>query len=720
MATRRSTNRRVVRQDDDLARPNDGAARPAKPAKTQQSLPRAVIEHVLPQVDCGRRPAKATVGDLLAIEADAFADGHDLLRCEVRYRHDTDTKWSTSLMTSLGNDHWRAMVPIESLGRYRFLVSAKVDRFATWSRDLKARASAGQDLGIELLIGAQLIEQAAKKARGTDRLMLSTISVGLRSATGGLETKMPEATLSWAALGATEVGQARKESLGDVVYSEKLGRFLGGLSEGTATTSDTFAIMVDPAKARFSTWYEMFPRSTSSTPDVHGTFADVRDKLGYVEKMGFDVLYLPPVHPIGRTGRKGPEGAVSAGTADPGSPWAIGASEGGHKAIHPALGTLEDFHALIKDAAVRGIDVAMDLAFQVSPDHPWVSEHPDWFRHRPDGTIRHAENPPKSYEDIYPLDFDTPDWLGLWTELLEVVRYWIAQGIRVFRVDNPHTKPFAFWEWLLTTVKTEAPEVIFLSEAFTRPRVMEQLAKIGFSQSYTYFTWRVSKWELESYFNELSHSDLAAYLRPNLWPNTPDILSEELQSGDRAAFISRFVLAATLGSSYGIYGPAFELQEHLARSPGSEEYAHSEKYQVRSWDRDSRKSLASFIGLVNKIRREHPALQFNDTLKFHAVDNEQIIAYSKSRPNGPSAEDVVVIVVNLDHSYPQSGWVELDLASLGVDWRRPYVMHDLLTDAHYSWEGGRNFVSLDPSNVPCHIFSLHQPAIRRSPVEGAR
>ena len=719
MATHRSTSRRVIRQDDDPARPNDGAPHSAKPTKTRQPPPRAVIANVRPQVDRGRRPAKATVGDLLAVEADIFADGHDLLRCEVRYRHDDDTKWSTSLMTSLGNDHWRAMVAIESLGRYRFLVSAKMDRFATWTRDLRAREGAGQDLGIELLIGAQLIEQAAQKLRGADRLMLSTISADLRSATDGLETEMPEATLSWAEIRATEDGQAVRASLRDVVYSKKLVRLLGDISRGGATTSDTFAIMVDPAKARFSAWYEMFPRSAASTAGLHGTFADVRNKLDYVEKMGFDVLYLPPIHPIGRSGRKGPEGAVSARTADPGSPWAIGTSEGGHKAIHPELGMLEDFHALIKDAAERGIDVAIDIAFQASPDHPWVSEHPEWFRHRPDGTIRHAENPPKSYEDIYPLDFDTPDWQGLWTELLEVVRYWISQGIRVLRVDNPHTKPFAFWEWLLTTIKAEAPEVIFLSEAFTRPRVMEHLAKIGFSQSYTYFTWRVSKWELESYFSELTHTELADYFRPNLWPNTPDILSEELQSGTRAAFISRLVLAATLGSSYGIYGPAFELQEHEARAVGSEEYARSEKYEVRSWDRESRESLAAFIGLVNRIRREHPALQFNDTLKFHAVDNEQIIAYSKSRPDGPSHEDVVVVVVNLDHSYPQSGWVELDLGSLGVDWRRPYVMHDLLTDAHYSWEGSRNFVRLDPSSVPCHIFSLQQPTIRRSPVDDA-
>ena len=713
MATHRGA-RRVVRQGDETTRPDEDTARAAKGSRKTPAPPRVVIEHVRPQVDCGRRPAKATVGDLLAVEADIFADGHDLLRCEVRYRHELDAKWTSVLMTSLGNDRFRAAIAIDSLGRYRFSVRARVDRFATWCRDLRARAVAGQDLEVELVIGAELIQQAALKLKGSDRVMLFTIAAAMRSGTGELEGHVPEAAVAWATAGEQVDRPEQLGRLGDVVFSPRLGQVISELSGGgQATNSGLFSVMVDPAKARFSAWYEMFPRSAATVAGRHGTFADVRDRLGDVEQMGFDVLYLPPIHPIGHTGRKGAEGAVSAGASDPGSPWAIGGPEGGHKSIHPDLGTLEEFRCLVSEAAKRGIDLAIDIAFQVSPDHPWVTEHPDWFRHRPDGTIRYAENPPKRYEDIYPLDFETPDWQELWVELLGVVRYWIAQGIRIFRVDNPHTKPFAFWEWLLATVKSETPEAIFLSEAFTRPRVMEQLAKIGFSQSYTYFTWRLSKWELESYFNELTGSPVADYFRPNLWPNTPDILTEELQNGGRAAFISRLVLAATLGSSYGIYGPAFELQEHAARSPGSEEYAHSEKYEIRSWDRDSRDTLAAFIGLVNKIRRAHLALQFNDSLKFHAVDNNQIIAYSKSRGGGSAQGDIVVVVVNLDHVYPQSGFVDLDLGSLGVDWRRPYVMHDLLTDAHYSWEGGRNFVRLDPSDVPCHIFSLQQPALRR-------
>jgi starch synthase (maltosyl-transferring) len=472
-------------------------------------------------------------------------------------------------------------------------------------------------------------------------------------------------------------------------------------------TSEVFFIASDPTRARFSSWYELFPRSAAAAPLRHGTFADVEARLDYVQAMGFDVLYLPPIHPIGVTGRKGRNGATGVGKTDPGSPWAIGAREGGHTAVHPELGTLEDFRHLVRAAAARGIDVALDVAFQASPDHPWVQDHPDWFHHLPNGTIRYAENPPKRYEDIYPLNFHGLEWRALWHELLEVVLFWVAQGVTIFRVDNPHTKPFAFWEWLLASVKAEHPETIFLSEAFTRPRVMEHLAKIGFSQSYTYFTWRSAKWEIEAYLNELTRSDVADYLRPNIWPNTPDILSEELQVGGPAAFISRFVLAATLCSNYGIYGPVFELQEHAPRERGSEEYLNSEKYELRSWDVKDPKSLSDFIALVNQIRREHPALQFNDALIFHSVDNEKIIAYSKTRPTGQGA-DVIVVVVNLDHENPQSGWVALDTVALGINLATPYVMHDLLSDARYVWAGSRNFVKLDPTGVPCHLFSFKQ------------
>jgi starch synthase (maltosyl-transferring) len=450
----------------------------------------------------------------------------------------------------------------------------------------------------------------------------------------------------------------------------------------------------------------MFPRSAS--PSSHGTFADVRERLGYVEEMGFDVLYLPPIHPIGVTARKGPNGTPTAGPSDVGSPWAIGGQDGGHTAVHPQLGTLEEFRELLEAGAARGIDVAIDLAFQASPDHPWVREHPSWFRHGADGKIRYAENPPKRYEDIYPFDFESQDWRELWTALLDVVWFWIDQGVKVFRVDNPHTKPFAFWEWLLGAVRAEAPETIFLSEAFTRPRVMEHLARIGFTQSYTYFTWRTAKWEIEKYFSELTQSELGSFFRPNLWPNTPDILSEELQTGGRAAFLSRLVLAATLSSSYGIYGPAFELQEHKPRTQGSEEYLRSEKYELRSWDLDSPTSLRGFIALVNRIRHSHEALQFNDSLRFHWTDNDSLIAYSKTRELD-SERDVILTVVNLDHHHVQSGWVGVEPETIGLRADLPYAARDLLSDARYIWNGTSNFVKLDPADVPCHVFELSQP-----------
>jgi starch synthase (maltosyl-transferring) len=671
---------------------------------------RPVVRSVRPQVDGGARAAKTTVGELLRVAADAFVDGHDCLWVEARYRHASSSKWDTVPMRPLYDDRWLAELPVRPKGLYRFSVRARVDHFATWRRELAARAEAGQDLTTELVVGAELIDAAALHARAGIRRLLAALAEAVRTAVRGLESDVTEELARWAEKTAT----TRNTTLSDVLFSERVGRLMGELADpGSSTTSPVYSVLAESAKARFSTWYEMFPRSASSDQGRHGTFADVRARLDYVEHMGFDVLYLPPIHPIGLTARKGRDGTTSTKPGDPGSPWAIGAADGGHTSVHPDLGTMRDFEELVADAGHRGIDVAIDLAFQASPDHPWVHEHPEWFRHRPDGTIRYAENPPKRYEDIFPFDFATSDWRGLWTALLDVVRFWVGHGVKVFRVDNPHTKPFAFWEWLLASIRSEAPDLIFLSEAFTRPRVMEHLARIGFTQSYTYFTWRTTKWELETYMTELTQSDVADYFRPNLWPNTPDILSEELQSGGRAVFLSRLVLAATLSSSYGIYGPAFELREHLPRNPGSEEYLRSEKYEVRSWDLESPLSLAPFIGLVNRIRRDHVALQFNDTLAFHHTDNDQIIAYSKVR--AASAElDVVVVIVSLDHLFPQSGWVTLDLHGLGIAAGASYVMHDLLTDARYVWEGSTNFVKLDPDDVPCHIFSVSQPSAANS------
>jgi starch synthase (maltosyl-transferring) len=672
------------------------------PTPPPSTWARPVVRAVRPQVDGGRRPAKSTVGELVSIEADAFVDGHESLVCDVRARHTDSSKWTSHRMLPLFDDRWVGTLPITETGLYRFSVRARIDEFATWRDDLRQRSSAGQDLAVELLVGADIVERAATRARAAERRMLELLSDSLRSSRGGLDHAVPPELTTWAP------GASGGRTLGDLLFEDLLGVAMGDLADpASGTTSEIYGVLAETAKARFSAWYELFPRSASEDSTRHGTFEDVRRRLDYVEGMGFDVLYLPPIHPIGTTARKGREGAATAGTNEPGSPWAVGGAAGGHTSIHPDLGTLADFRSLVADAQARGIDVAIDLAFQASPDHPWVKEHPEWFRHRPDGSIRSAENPPKRYEDIYPFDFESPDWSALWRALRDVVLFWIEQGVKVFRVDNPHTKPFAFWEWLISSVRTRAPEVIFLSEAFTRPRIMEQLARIGFTQSYTYFTWRTSKWEIETYLTELTRTDAADYFRPNLWPNTPDILSEELQTGGRAAFISRLVLAATLSSNYGIYGPAFELQEHLPRESGSEEYLRSEKYEIRSWDLERSTSLSAFIALVNRIRRDHEALQFNDRLHFHATDNDQLIAYSKVR-QGQHGNDVILTVVNLDHHSTQSGWVTVDLDVVGFSGGTPYTAHDLLSDARFTWTAGSNFVSLDPYVVPCHILALTQ------------
>jgi starch synthase (maltosyl-transferring) len=421
--------------------------------------------------------------------------------------------------------------------------------------------------------------------------------------------------------------------------------------------------------------------------------------------MGFDVVYLPPIHPIGQQFRKGKNNSTTAEPDDVGSPWAIGSAEGGHKAIHPQLGTLDDFRRLVRRASELGIQVALDVAFQSSPDHPYVKEHPEWFRQRPDGTIQYAENPPKKYQDIYPFDFETPNWRALWKELKSVFSFWIEQGVTIFRVDNPHTKAFPFWEWCITELKQERPEVLFLSEAFTRPKIMYRLAKLGFSQSYTYFPWRNAKAELTAYLTELTKTPVREFFRPNQWPNTPDILTEFLQLRTRAAFVIRFLLASTLGANYGIYGPAFELLEGRPVRAGSEEYLDSEKYQIRHWSLEQPDSLRELITIVNKTRRANAALQSDWLLDFHPVDNDQLICYSKRTPDGTN---VVLVVVNLDPHHMQSGFVNLALDVLGIDEDRPYQAHDMLTGARYMWTGRRNYVELNPSSIPGHLFVLRK------------
>jgi starch synthase (maltosyl-transferring) len=641
---------------------------------------RVVIEGVEPEVDAGRFPVKRTVGEDVTVEADVFTDGHDQLAAILLYRREDEPSWVEVPMTLMVDDRWRGSFTVTKLGGYRFTIRAWVDRFGSWRRDLAKRIEAGQDVGIDLLIGADYVERAALRAHGEPRRRLRKWAQRLRSLPG--DSQEAAAALEDELAGLMSAHADRRQSAG---YGREV------------------AVLVDPMRAGSGSWYELFPRSTATEPGRHGTLQDTTKRLAYVSQMGFDIVYLPPIHPIGHTFRKGPNNTSDAGPDAVGSPWAIGSEEGGHTAIHPDLGTMEDFHRLVERGEELGMDSAMDLAYQCSPDHPWVGEHPEWFRHRPDGSIQYAENPPKKYQDIYPLDFETEAWQELWQELKSVVDFWIGHGIRIFRVDNPHTKPFPFWEWLIREVKAEHPDVIFLAEAFTRPKVMYRLAKLGFTQSYTYFAWRNVKWELEQYFTELTQTPVREFFRPNLWPNTPDILTEYLQTGGRPAFMIRLILAATLGANYGIYGPAFELCEDRALVPGSEEYLDSEKYQIRSWDPDAPHTLAEFIARVNRIRRENPALLQDRTLRFQGVENDQLIAYAKT-----SGANAVLVVVDLDPHRRQGGWLDLDLASLGIDHQREYQVHDLLTDSHYLWSGPRQYVELDPHVVPAHVFRVRQ------------
>jgi starch synthase (maltosyl-transferring) len=596
-------------------------------AQREALPPRVVIESPRPEVDCGRYPAKRALGDEVRVEADVFADGHDVVVAELLYKYSTEKEWSSVPMEFLGNDRWAASFRVDKLGRYQYTVRGWADPLLTWKRDLEKRKAAGQDVAIDLQIGAEIEKRPARNVSHYDKVL---------------------------------------------------------------------EVVVDPVRARFSSWYEMFPRSARGD-GRHGTFRDVIARLPYVAELGFDVLYLPPIHPIGTTARKGRNNAVAAEPGDVGSPWAIGAKEGGHKAVHPELGSLEDFAALVAAAKKQNIEVALDIAFQCSPDHPYVEEHPEWFRWRPDGTVQYAENPPKKYQDIYPFEFETEAWPELYDELKSVFEFWIAHGVKIFRVDNPHTKPFAFWEWVITELKSKHPDLIFLSEAFTRPRIMHRLAKLGFTQSYTYFTWRNTKPELIEYFTELSSDRSREYFRPNVWPNTPDILHATLQHGGPPAFMARVVLAATLSANYGIYGPAYELMEHQPPEPGSEEYLFSEKYEIKKWPADRTESLRTLIGRLNRIRKENRALQSDWSLRFHKIDNDQLIAYSK-RDGG----SIILCVVNLDTRFVQAGWVDFGFGG------EEFEVQDLLGGRRFTWKGDRNYIELNPHALPAHVFLVHR------------
>jgi len=649
--------------------------------KTPEFSSRVVIENVQPEVDGGRFPVKRVVGEEVSVTADVLAEGHDLLAGRLLHRAAGEVRWTETPLTELGNDRFLGRFRVMELGRHEFTIEAWVDRFATWRRDLRKKADAGQDVESDLKEGAQLIREGSGRSRGKDASWLKA-KAEVIDGRGDLSIR---------------VKSALEEELAYILerYPDR---------ERARRFSRTLSVVVERERARFGAWYEMFPRSAGEDPRRSATFKEAEERLPEIAAAGFDVLYLPPIHPIGRTHRKGPNNTLAAAGDDPGSPWAIGSEEGGHKAVEPGLGTLADFDRFLAAAKEVGLEIALDLAFQCSPDHPYVREHPEWFRHRPDGTIKYAENPPKMYQDIYPFDFESEAWVPLWRELKDVAVFWVERGVRIFRVDNPHTKPLPFWEWWIEEVRHSYPDVIFLSEAFTRPKVMRHLAKVGFSQSYTYFTWRNTKAELVDYFTELTGTEVREYMRANLFTNTPDILHEYLQFGGRAAFQVRLVLAATLGASYGVYGPAFELCEGRA-VPGTEEYQDSEKFQIRAWDRNRRGNIREFITRVNRIRRENRCLQSDWSLRFHDVDNDHLLFYSKKTED---LGNVLLMVVNLDPHHAQQGWLSVPLRDLGLRETDHYQVHDLLGDARFLWQGEANFVRLLPSESPAHIFLLRR------------
>jgi starch synthase (maltosyl-transferring) len=643
---------------------------------------RAVVDAVLPIIDGGRFAVKSIAGRPFAVTAHCFTDSHDKLRVVLKWQPVAAAEAHEVEMQAAPNDVWTAEFTPPSPGRYRYAVVAWVDHLETWRNELKRREDRA-DIAVALLVGSALIEEAAVRATGSDATILKEWAAQLRASRDSADTDSVKALAL------------------DPARAAIAGRF----ADRSLAATRSLELIVDRKRAEYSSWYELFPRSAAADPGRHGTFRDVEARLPYIAELGFDVLYFPPIHPIGRMNRKGKNNSLKANPDDVGSPWAIGAAEGGHKDILPDLGSLADFGHLIAQAHEHGIEIAMDIAFQCAPDHPYVSEHPEWFKRRPDGSVQYAENPPKKYQDIYPFDFESRDWRALWNELKSVVAYWVEQGVRILRVDNPHTKPFAFWEWLIGEIKRDHPDVIFLAEAFTRPKVMHRLAKLGFSQSYTYFTWRNSKYDLTEYFTELSQGPGRDYYRPNVWPNTPDILPDTLQTGLRAMYAARLVLAATLSANYGIYGPAFELMESAPREHGSEEYLDSEKYQLRQWQLGRPDSLYSLIARMNRIRRENSALHSNDTLNFCRIDSDQLIAYLKMDSAG---SNVILTIVNLDPYSAQSGWVDLDIEALDFSADQPYQVHDLLSDQRFVWRGRRNYVLLEPHRAPAHVFRLRR------------
>jgi len=652
-------------------------ARRRKPRAAEVAIPvtrrTVIIENVAPSVDGGRYAAKREIGARVEVSADILKEGHDVLVAFVLYRHETETTWREAPMRLVDNDRWAGEIGLDLLGRWAFTIEAMTDAFQSWLADLTKRLDAGQEVTSELTEGAALVAAAAERAHGAEARRLSEH--------------------------ATQLARGHAAAARDPDLAALMARHH---DRSLATRGAIeYPIQVDRERARFAAWYEFFPRS-GPTAERPATFKEAQAQLERAAAMGFDVAYLPPIHPIGKSHRKGRNNALATKPGDPGSPWAIGGPEGGHDAVHPDLGTLEDFDGFVARAGELGLDVALDFAIQCSPDHPYVREHPEWFFHRPDGTIKYAENPPKKYQDVYPVNFYGDDVAPLWAEMKRLVEFWIGHGVKTFRVDNPHTKPVAFWEWMIREVQRRHPDVVFLAEAFTRPKMMKVLAKAGFTQSYTYFTWRNDKRELTEYLEEITSPSVAEYFRGHLWPNTPDILHATLVRGGRPAFKLRLVLAATLSSLYGIYS-GYELCENAAL-PGTEEYQDSEKYEIRVRDWNAPGNIKGYIARLNRVRRENPALQTTWSLKFYEVDNEYLLFYGKAIKD---LSNILLIVVNLDPFHKQSGWVHVPLDELGLTARQSYLMHDLLSGDKYIWQGERNYIELDPQLLPAYIFRIH-------------
>src|SRR6266540_2168891 len=645
------------------------------------AFPSVVIENLQPLVEGGRYPIKRIVGEDLAVEADIFKDGHDVVAAVLKWRGLGKRTWRETPMIFVDNDRWRGVCTLYDEAVHEYTVEAWTDTFRSWQAEFAKKFEAGiSDLRSEALEGAALVEGAAKRARNrADRERLLEFS---QQVSAGANSEIHAIAQS----GELEVLMA--------TYPDRA---------AAAQYDPAPRVVVDRPAALIGAWYEFFPRSAEGQCDRGSTFRDCLPRVDDAKAMGFDVIYFPPIHPIGHTNRKGRNNSIVCEPGDPGVPWAIGSEAGGHKAVEPSLGTLADFDWLQKQVRKRGMEIALDFALNCSPDHPYVKEHPEWFYKRPDGTIKYAENPPKKYEDIYPLNFRCENWRELWAEMKSIVLFWAEHGVRIFRVDNPHTKPVAFWEYLITAVREKYPDTIFLSEAFTRPKMMKALAKAGFNQSYTYFTWRNTKYELIEYFTELTQTEMSEYFRPNLWPNTPDILPPILQEGGRPAFMTRVLMAATLSPLYGIYG-GYELCENKAL-PGREEYLDSEKYQFKERDWNAPGNIKDWIARLNKIRKENRALQLYTNLRFYHAANDAILFYGKMTA---ARDNIILVVVNLDPFRKQNSFVYVPIEEFGQMESDAYQVHDLLSDARYTWRGRQNYVELDPEIQPAHIFLVRR------------